>query len=262
MRLLFIGDVVGKPGRRGLAAAMPALRERHLPDLVVVNGENSAGGVGVTPETAVEIFEAGADVITLGNHAYRHREVYPYLDSEQKIVRPANHPSQNPGRGHTVVDAAGMRVAVVSLSGSLYLQVERLPFPVIDELLEALDGRADAVIVDFHAELTSEKVVMGWHLDGRVAAVLGTHTHVPTADARVLPGGTAHITDVGMTGSRDGVIGVRWEQALQSFRTQIPVRFEPAEENVWVMGAVVEISDDGLSRSIEQLLVPVDESSG
>ena len=256
MRLLFIGDVVGKPGREGLAAAMPALREQHLPDLVVVNGENAGGGVGITPETAQELFAMGADAVTLGNHTYRHREVYPYLDSEQRIVRPANFSASNPGRGHTIVDAAGMRVAVVNLSGYLHLRVERSPFPVIDELLGELDGRADAVIVDFHAELTSEKVAMGWHLDGRVAAVLGTHTHVPTADARVLPGGTAHVTDVGMTGSRAGVIGVKKEQALEGFRTQMPVRFETAAEDVWVMGAAVEIGDDGLARSIEQVMIP------
>jgi 2',3'-cyclic-nucleotide 2'-phosphodiesterase len=238
--------------------AMPGLREKHLPDLVVVNGENSAGGLGVTPDTANQIFDAGADVITLGNHTYRRREIYPYLDTEPRIVRPVNYSEDNPGKGHTIVDAAGMKVAVVNLSGSLHLQVARLPFPVIDELLERLKGKADAVVVDFHAELTSEKVVMGWHLDGRVAAVLGTHTHVPTADARVLPGGTAHISDVGMTGSRDSVIGVRREQALQSFRTQIPIRFETAEENVWVMGAVVHVGDDGLARSIEQVMVPAD----
>jgi hypothetical protein len=258
MRVLFIGDVVGKPGREGLAATMPRLRSEHLPDLVIVNGENAGGGVGITPETARDIFHAGADAITLGNHTYRHREVYSYLDSEQRIVRPANFPAANPGRGHTIVDAAGMRVAVVNLSGELYLKVERSPFPVAEELLTQLRGAADAIFVDFHAELTSEKVAMGWHLDGRVAAVVGTHTHVPTADARVLPGGTAHITDVGMTGSRAGVIGVRREQALEGFRTQMPVRFDSATEDIWVMGVVVDIGDDGLARSITQVLTPAD----
>jgi hypothetical protein len=236
---------------------MPELRSERMPDLVVVNGENSAGGVGVTKETAEEVFAAGADVITLGNHTYRHRKVYPYLNSEQRIIRPVNFPDENPGRGHTVVDAAGMRVAVVNLSGQMHLRVERNPFTAIDDLLESLAGAADAIVVDFHAELTSEKVAMGWNLDGRVGAVLGTHTHVPTADGRVLPGGTAHMTDVGMTGSRAGVIGVRREQALEAFRTQMPVRFDTADEDVWLMGVAVEIGDDGLARGIEQILIPV-----
>jgi metallophosphoesterase (TIGR00282 family) len=257
MRLVFIGDVVGKPGREAVAAAMPDLRAERMPDLVVANGENIAGGVGVTEETAGELFAAGVEVITLGNHSYRHREVYPYLDSETRIVRPANFRPSNPGRGHTIVEAAGMRVAVINLSGQMHLQVDRNPFPAIDELLDSLAGAADAIIVDFHAELTSEKVAMGWHLDGRVSAVLGTHTHVPTADARVLPGHTAHITDVGMTGSRAGVIGVRREQALEAFRTQMPVRFETANEDVWLMGVAVEIGDDGLARGIEQILLSV-----
>ncbi|CAN5596071.1 TIGR00282 family metallophosphoesterase [soil metagenome] len=257
MRALFIGDVVGKPGREGLAASMPALREEHLPDLLIVNGENAGGGVGITPDTAKEIFDAGADVITLGNHTYRHREVYSYLGSEPRIIRPANFPEVNPGKGHIVVDAAGMRVAVVNLSGALHLQVERSPFPVADEIMDSLKGTADAVIVDFHAELTSEKVAMGWHLDGRAAAVLGTHTHVPTAEARVLPGGTAHLTDVGMTGSRSGIIGVKRHQALEAFRTQMPIRFETATEDVWVMGAALDVGDDGLARSIKQVLFEV-----
>ncbi|MDP9187672.1 MAG: TIGR00282 family metallophosphoesterase [Actinomycetota bacterium] len=256
MRVLFIGDVVGKPGREGLAATMPSLRQEHLPDLVVVNGENAGGGVGITPDTAKEIFQAGADVITLGNHTYRHREVYSYLDSEQRIIRPANFPAANPGRGQVTVNAAGMRVAVLNLSGAMHLKVERSPFPAADEILERLKGAADAVVVDFHGELTSEKVAMGWHLDGRAAAVLGTHTHVPTADARVLPGGTAHITDVGMTGSRAGVIGVKREQAVEAFRTQMPVRFDSATDDVWVMGALVDVGDDGLARSITQVMVP------
>jgi metallophosphoesterase (TIGR00282 family) len=258
MRVLFIGDVVGKPGREGLSATMPALREAHKPELVIVNAENAAGGVGITEETAKEIFAAGADAITLGNHAYRHREVYPYLEAEARIVRPANFPDSNPGRGHTIVDAAGMKVAVLNLSGSLHLRVEVSPFPAADRILEELSGRADAVIVDFHAELTSEKVAMGWHLDGRAAAMVGTHTHVPTADARVLPGGTAYITDVGMTGSQAGIIGVRREQALEAFRTQMPIRFETADEDVWVMGALIDVGDNGLARSIEQILMPAE----
>src|SRR4051794_15910708 len=256
MRFLFIGDVVGSPGRRGLAAAMPQLRDRHVPDLVIANGENSAGGIGITEKTAKEMFDAGVDVLTTGNHVYRHREAYDFLDRAERVVRPANYPHSNPGRGHTIVDVGGRRVAVVNLSGSVQLQVARSPFAEVESLLDRLDGEADAVIVDFHAEVTSEKVAMGWFLDGRVAAVLGTHTHVPTADARVLPGGTAFITDVGMTGSRAGVIGVRREQALESFRTQMPVRFDTADEDVWVNGVVVDVRDDGLANSIEQVLLP------
>jgi 2',3'-cyclic-nucleotide 2'-phosphodiesterase len=254
MRVLFIGDVVGGPGRRGLKAAMPELRERHRPDLTIVNGENSAGGMGITEKTAAAIFGAGADVITTGNHVYRHRNAYDFLDREERVIRPANYPHANPGRGHVVVEAGGMRVAVIDLSGAVGLQVARSPFHEVDSVLERIE--ADCAIVDFHAEVSSEKVAMGWHLDGRVAAVLGTHTHVPTADARVLPGGTAHISDVGMTGSRAGVLGVKPEQVLERFITQMPVRFETAEEDVWVMGAVVEVNERGLADSIEQVMVP------
>jgi metallophosphoesterase (TIGR00282 family) len=256
MRLLFIADVVGKPGTQGLAAAMPELRDRYEPDLVIANGENSAGGVGITEKSANRLFDAGVDLLTTGNHVYRHRDAYAFLDNEQRVVRPFNYPAGNPGRGHTVVEAGGMRVGVLNLSGAMNLRVARSPFGAADAALEDLQGNADAVVVDFHAEVTSEKVAMGWHLDGRVAAVFGTHTHVPTADARVLPEGTAFVTDAGMTGSRSGVIGVKREQALQGFRTQMPVRFETADEDIWINGVAVEVRDDGLAESIDQILVP------
>jgi 2',3'-cyclic-nucleotide 2'-phosphodiesterase len=256
MRVLFIGDVVGKPGRRGLRAAMPALREQHSPDLIVINGENSAGGMGITEKTARDLFESGAGVITSGNHVYRHRDAYAFLDREQRVVRPANYPHANPGRGHTVVEAGGMRVAVINLSGEVGLTVARSPFHEVDAILQRVEADADAVIVDFHAEVSSEKVAMGWHLDGRVAAVFGTHTHVPTADGRVLPGGTAFISDVGMTGSRTSVLGVKPEQILERFLKQMPVRFETAEEDLWVMGAVVEVNSKGLADSFEQVMLP------
>ena len=260
MRLLFVADVVGKPGRVGLARAMPALLDRWHPDLKIVNGENSAGGLGITERTAKDLFSMGFDVITLGNHAYRRREVYDYLTGTDRVIRPANFMTGSPGTGHTIVEAGGMRVCVINLIGMLHLQAARSPFAEADALLERLDGQADAFIVDFHAEVTSEKVAMGWHLDGRAAAVLGTHTHVPTADARVLPQGTAFISDVGMTGSRASVLGVRWEQALEGFRTQMPQRFETAEDDLWINAVVVDVNDRGLADSIEPIQAPVDEA--
>ena len=256
MRVLFIGDIVGRPGRAGLAAAMPELRERHSPDLVIANGENTAGGLGITEKTARELFQLGVGVITTGNHVYRHRDAYEFLDRDDRVIRPANYMAGNPGSGYTVVPVGARRLAVVNLSGSVHLKAARSPFAEADALIAKLGGDADAIVVDFHAEVTSEKVAMGWHLDGRVAACFGTHTHVPTADGRVLPGGTAFISDVGMTGSRAGVIGVRREQALEAFRTQMPVKFDTADEDVWINGAAVTIRDDGLADSIEQVLVP------
>lgn len=257
MRILFLGDVVGGPGRRGLTQAMPGLRERLAPDLVIVNGENSAGGMGITAKTAKQIFAAGADVITTGNHVYRHRDVYGYLDQAERVIRPANYPHSNPGRGHTVVEHGGERLAVINLSGTVSMRAARSPFHEADTLLERLAEEADLTLIDFHAEVTSEKVALGWHLDGRATAVLGTHTHVPTADARVLPGGTAFISDVGMTGSRAGVLGVRREIILEQMITQMPVRYETADEDVWVMGVLVESGEGGLAASIEQVLEPV-----
>jgi 2',3'-cyclic-nucleotide 2'-phosphodiesterase len=248
--------VVGGIGRRTLAALLPGIRDAQQPDFVIVNGENSAGGVGITEKTARELFEMGADAITLGNHAYRHREVYEYLDREERVVRPANYPKGSPGRGFTVVERDGVRLGVVNLSGLVFLQAVRSPFAEADAALAELRDRADAVLVDMHAEATSEKVAMGWHLDGRVTACVGTHTHVPTADGRVLPGGTAYITDVGMTGSRNGVIGVKREQALERFIKLTNVRFETADEDPWLNAVLVEADSDGRATAIEQLLLP------
>jgi 2',3'-cyclic-nucleotide 2'-phosphodiesterase len=255
MRLVFIGDVVGGTGRRALAALLPGLVDRYSPDFVVANGENAAGGVGITERTARDLLDCGVDAITLGNHAYRHREAYDFIDGEQRVVRPANYPRGNPGRGHTVIERDGARLAVVNLSGSVFLEVARSPFAEIDAVLSELRGRADHVLVDFHAEATSEKVAMGWHLDGRVTACVGTHTHVPTADGRVLPGGTAYITDVGMTGPRGGVIGVKREQAVERFLTMMPVKFETAADDPWLNAVVIEAGTDGRARSIEQVLL-------
>ena len=256
--ILFVGDVVGGLGRRTLLALLPALREELEPGFVVVNGENAAGGLGITPAIADELFAAGVDVITLGNHAYHRREILPYLADHDRIVRPANYLKRHPGSGVAVVERDGVRLAVVNLIGTVFLKAARSPFDEIESILSGLDGRADHVLVDFHAEATSEKVGMGWYLDGRVTAVLGTHTHVPTADERVLPGGTAYVSDVGMTGSRAGVIGVKREQALERFRAMTHVRFEPADADLWLNGAVVEAGADGRATSVEQVLEPLE----
>jgi metallophosphoesterase (TIGR00282 family) len=254
-RILFVGDIVGGIGRETLLDCLPLLRERHHPTFVVVNGENAAGGLGITPKNAEQMFAAGVDAITLGNHTYHRREIYPYLEQGRPIVRPANFLRSQPGRGTCVVEQEGVRLGVVNLSGNLYLRAGRSAFTEIEVALADL-GHVDQVLVDMHAEATSEKVAMGWHLDGRVTAVVGTHTHVPTADARVLPGGTAYITDVGMTGPRGGVIGVKREQAVQSLLTQMPVRFETSAEDPWLMGVLISCSARLRAESIEQVLMP------
>jgi hypothetical protein len=254
-RILFCGDLVGSTGRQALLRTLPSLRERHDPSFVVVNGENVAGGFGITPDIARELLAAGVDVITLGNHAYRRREIYPYLDDEPRILRPANYLAGQPGHGHTVVERDGVRLAVLNLSGNVFMTAGRSAFAEADALVAKLAIEADHILVDMHAEATSEKVAMGWHLDGRVTAVIGTHTHVPTADARVLPGGTAYITDAGMTGARGGVLGVKRELAIESLVTQMPVRLMPGEEDPWVQGVLVIASEPRRADAIEQILV-------
>jgi metallophosphoesterase (TIGR00282 family) len=256
VRILFIGDVVGSTGRTVVEQLLPPLIESEGVDFVVINGENASGGVGITSKVALALFDAGADAITLGNHAFRHRDVYDLLDRDARIIRPANYPKAAPGRGFTVVEKDGRRLGVVNLSGMLYLEAARSPFPEADAVLADLRGRADHVLVDMHGEATSEKVAMGWYLDGRVTACVGTHTHVATADARVLPGGTAYVSDVGMTGARGGVIGVRREQALARFLTQVPTRFEPSDDDPWLNAVLIEADDSGRATGIRQLLLP------
>jgi 2',3'-cyclic-nucleotide 2'-phosphodiesterase len=252
--ILFIGDVVARPGRRVVRDLLPGLRTELGLDFVVANGENAAGGIGITPKEADELFRAGVDVITLGNHTYRHREVWPYLDQEPNILRPTNFLPTQPGHGTTVVEHDRASLGVVNMSGNLYMQAASPALVTVEDALREVRG-ADFVLVDMHAEATSEKVAMGWHLDGRVTAVVGTHTHVPTADARVLPGGTAYITDVGMTGARGGVIGVRREQSIAVMRTHMPQRYDAADEDPW-LNAVVIRSAGGRAESIEQVLRP------
>ena len=256
MSILFVGDIVGGSGRRALLALLPSLRERYAPDFVVVNGENVAGGVGITPKTADELFSAEVDVITLGNHTYRHREVYGYLDREERIIRPANFLASQPGRGWCVVTRNDVRLGVISLSGNLFMDPAGPAFAQAEAAVDSLKGRVDQLLVDMHAEATSEKVGLGWHLDGRVTAVVGTHTHVPTADARVLPGGTAYITDVGMTGPRGGVIGVKRELAVEAMLTRMPIRFETSAEDPWLNAVLITASEPMRASSIEQILEP------
>lgn len=261
--ILFVGDVVGATGRRLLLALLPGLVEQHAIDFVVVNGENAANGVGITPKIADALYDAGVDVITLGNHTYRQREIYAYLDEHERILRPANFLRSQPGHGWCVVERDGVRLGVVNLSGNLYMRAGHPAFPHADAALHALRDKVDHVLVDMHAEATSEKVAMGWHLDGRATAVVGTHTHVPTADARVLPGGTAYVTDVGMTGARGGVIGVKREQALEAMVTQMPIKFEPSELDPWLNAVVIRASAQPLrADGIEQLLVPAPPGFG
>ncbi len=255
-RILFIGDIVGGIGRRTVEALLPALRDRLEPTFVVANAENAAGGVGITPKLAALLLSSGVDVLTLGNHTYRHREVYRYLDEEERIVRPANYLRSQPGHGWCVVSNGDTRLGVLSLSGNLFMNAGKAAFPEADAALHALRDKADHILVDMHAEATSEKVGMGWHLDGRVTAVVGTHTHIPTADARVLPGGTAYITDVGMTGPRGGVIGVKREQALESLVTRMPVRFETSAEDPWLNAVLITTDGPMRAAAIELVLEP------
>ena len=237
--ILFVGDVVGGIGRRTLLGLLPTLRERHDPTFVVVNGENSAGGLGITPKIADELFAAGVDVITLGNHTYHRREIIRYLDTHREILRPANYLRSQPGHGSCIVERDGLRLGVVNLSGNVFLNAGRAAFPEADAALHELRDKVDHVLVDFHAEATSEKVAMGWHLDGRV-----------------LPGGTAYITDVGMTGPRGGVIGVDREQAVRGFVTHMREPFETSDDDPWLMGVLIRATQPQRADAIEQLLLP------
>jgi metallophosphoesterase (TIGR00282 family) len=258
MRILFVGDVVGRPGRDAVTGLLPRLREEHAIDLCVLNGENAADGVGITPRLAEQLLAAGVNAITLGNHTWRRQEIAGYLGGADRVVRPANLASTMPGRGLTVVPAAdGTAVAVVNLLGSLFLQPARSMWEMVDELVADARDETPVIVVDVHAEATSEKVALAVWLDGRATAVIGTHTHVQTSDARVLPGGTAAITDVGMTGPHDSVLGVRSELAIARMRTGAPVRFEVAERGVRLEAVVVTCDPStGKASEIEALRVP------
>jgi metallophosphoesterase (TIGR00282 family) len=259
LRILFIADVVGAPGRRALQERLGAMRSELEVDACVVNGENAADGIGITPRLADQIFGTGVDAITLGNHAFRRSEIAEYLDSSDRIVRPANTSKNTPGRGVAVVTVGnGTRLGVVNVLGSLFLHPAMSMFEVIDELVEEARSQTPVVLVDVHAEATSEKAALARWLDGRVTAVVGTHTHVQTSDATVLPKGTAFITDAGMTGPHDSVIGVEADLAIRRMRTGLPVRFETAQGGVRIEGALVECdSETGKASSIEAVRVVV-----
>lgn len=257
MNILFVGDVVGKPGRRILAQTLPALRREFEVDLVIANGENSAGGFGITQETFDDLIAAGVDVVTGGNHTWHVREAYALLDSDPRILRPANYPPGTPGRGSGVFRAArgtAPAVGVLNLEGRAFMRPLASPFEVGREEAERLRRETPVIVVDVHAEATSEKSALGWYLDGRVSAVVGTHTHVQTADERILPEGTAFITDAGMTGPRDSVIGMGRDGALQRFLTLLPGRLEVASGPVQVNAVVLDVDEtSGRARHIERV---------
>ena len=252
MRIAFFGDVVGKPGRRGVVATLPGMIAAEDIDFVVANCENAAGGVGVDPGSVRELLGAGVDVLTSGNHIWAKREIVDYITDSDVLLRPANFAPSTPGWGHTVkISRRGIPVAVVNLIGRVFMNNYDCPFRVADAVLQSVAPKASVVLVDMHAEATSEKVAMGWYLDGKVSAVVGSHTHVQTADERVLPGGTAYLTDAGMCGPRDSVIGVKREAVVQRFLTQMPTRFEVASGPVLVQGALVDVDEStGKARGI------------
>jgi metallophosphoesterase (TIGR00282 family) len=249
VRILFIGDVVGKGGRRAVADLLPKLMGEEV-DFIIANGENASGGMGITPQIAEQLLDMGVNCITSGNHIWRKKEVIPFLEREPRLLRPANYPPGAPGRGSGIYTIAnGIKVGVLNLEGQVFMRALESPFKTAEEQVSSLRRETQVIIVDFHAEATSEKMALGWFLDGEVSAVLGTHTHVQTADERVLPGGTAYITDVGMTGPSDSVIGIKKEIALERFLTMLPNKFEPATGKIELQGAIVEV-DEGTGHSI------------
>ena len=258
MKLLFVGDVVGKAGRRVLEARLAQIQRDHEVDFTIVNGENIAAGRGITPALADDLLALGVDVITSGNHIWAQRGIETYLETEPRLLRPDNFPADTPGTGiFHGRSRSGHPVIVINLQGRVFMQPIECPFRALDDILEGIDEPSAAILVDFHAEATSEKVAMGWHADGRVSAVLGTHTHVPTADARLLPAGTAYCTDVGMTGPYDSVIGTRPDLALNRFLTARPTRFQVANSNARVAAAVVEVdTSSGNATAVEAFLDP------
>ncbi|MBN1613761.1 MAG: TIGR00282 family metallophosphoesterase [Deltaproteobacteria bacterium] len=255
MKILFIGDIVGKPGRRAVQALLPEIIERHRLEFVIANCENAAAGFGVTRDVVEELFGYRIDALTSGNHIWDKKEITEFVDDYEPLIRPANYPEGVPGRGSVVARGnSGIPVGVINVMGRVFMHPLDCPFRAAQRELEKLKSRARIVIVDMHAEATSEKQALGWFLDGKVSAVLGTHTHVQTADERVLPGGTAYITDVGMTGPFNSVIGIRKDEILERFLTHLPKKFEVAKGDVHLQGVILDVDEQsGASRGIERL---------
>ncbi|MGH7799800.1 MAG: TIGR00282 family metallophosphoesterase [Thermodesulfobacteriota bacterium] len=259
LRVLFIGDIVGEPGRNAVKVLLPDLVKDNLVDFVVANCENAAAGKGITPKITEYLLNTGINVLTSGNHIWDRQEIIPYIETQPLLLRPANYPKGTPGKGHGIFETKmGYRIGVVNLCGKLFMDSYEHPFLTALDLVNELSKHTRMIIVDFHAEATSEKIAMGWYLDGKVSAIIGTHTHVQTADERVLPQGSSYITDVGMTGSMDSVIGMDKERAIKRFLTLIPIRLEPATDNVCLNGVLVDLDkDSGRSLGISRISVQV-----
>jgi 2',3'-cyclic-nucleotide 2'-phosphodiesterase len=254
MNILCIGDIVGKPGRDFINTRLPKLIEEYNVDFVVANGENCAHGVGITKKTYDELVYAGIDVITLGNHTWAKKEILEFIEDKVNLIRPANFPINNPGRGYTIVEKAGKRVGVINLVGRVYMESYDCPFRKVDEILAKIENEVDIIIVDFHAEATSEKLAMGWYLDGKVSAVFGTHTHVQTSDERILPQGTGYITDAGMTGPYNSILGVDKDIIIKKFITLMPGKFEVAE-GMAIFSAILFEADNKVVKSVKRLSI-------
>ncbi|MDR7076249.1 metallophosphoesterase (TIGR00282 family) [Neobacillus niacini] len=260
MNLLFIGDVVGSPGRDMVKEYVPKIKEKYRPNFTIINGENAAGGRGITEKIYREFLGAGAQAITLGNHAWDNKEIFDFIDSAKNLVRPANFPEGTPGKGLVFFKVNDIEVAVINLQGRTFMPPLDCPFQKADELVELAQERTPFIFVDFHAEATSEKQAMGWYLDGKVSAVVGTHTHVQTADSRVLPNGTGYLTDVGMTGPYDGILGMEREAVITKFLTSLPVRFEvPKSGRSQLSGVYMELDrKTGKCKKMERILINED----
>ncbi|GFE57853.1 TIGR00282 family metallophosphoesterase [Geobacter sp. AOG1] len=255
VNILFIGDVIGKPGRQAVSRELHRLVDQYRLDLVIANGENAAGGFGITEETAKDLFKSGIHLLTSGNHIWDKKDSLEFITREERLLRPANYPPGTAGQGSTVVKTpGGVKVGVLNLEGRVFMNNLDCPFRMADREIARLREETPIIFVDFHAEATSEKTSLGWYLDGRVSAVVGTHTHVQTADERILPGGTAYLTDAGMTGAFDSVIGVRKDEPIEKFLTQVPVKFEIAKNNLRLNGVVVTVHEDtGRAVGIERV---------